>query len=256
MISDPSELNETLTADLLDEVREFWFEYFEDEDALILPGQRELDRWFIRDDDFDKICVAQFQHALETIIESGASAADILNAIDTSSPLEWISIIILLDQVPRNCYRGDESKVVFEQFDPLAEEITLRAIDAGIPTRSSEVRYRLSYRLWFHLPLMNSEKIAAHEKAVTLHEETAKDMGQFLLKNVSTLTEDEKKCYASLSLKYDALSAFLTTTFDFEKRYRVILDRFGRYPNRNKALGRVSTAEEAAYLDNGGDAFD
>lgn len=198
---------------------------------------------------------AQFQPALDTIIESGASATDILDSIDTSSPLNWLSIILLLDQVPRNCHRGDESKLVFGRFDPLAEEVALRAIDAGILTKSSEVRYRLAYRFWFHLPLMHSENLAVHEQALKQHEETAKDMGQFLLKDVSTLSEDEKKCYGILSNKQDALGALLTNLLDFEKRHKVIVEQFGRYPHRNQALGRVPTAEEIEYLKNGGETF-
>jgi uncharacterized protein (DUF924 family) len=57
MMSDISELKETLTPDLLEEIREFWFEHMEDEDALILPGQGDMQRWFTRDETFDKICV-------------------------------------------------------------------------------------------------------------------------------------------------------------------------------------------------------
>ncbi|OKP00330.1 hypothetical protein PENSUB_7787 [Penicillium subrubescens] len=254
-MSNVSELKETLTPDLLEEIREFWFEHMEDEDALILPGQSDMQRWFTRDETFDKICVAQFQPALDTIIESSASAADILDAIDISSPLDWLSIILLLDQVPRNCHRGDESKLVFGRFDPLAEEIAVRAIDAGIPTKYSEVRYRLARRFWFHMPLMHSENLAVHEQAVKQHEETAKDMGRFLLRDVSTLSEDEKKCYGILSNKQDALSALLTNLLDFEKRHKVIIERFGRYPHRNQALGRVPTAEETEYLKNGGETF-
>ncbi|ENW20387.1 putative transmembrane protein [Acinetobacter haemolyticus CIP 64.3 = MTCC 9819] len=34
----------------------------------------------------------------------------------------------------------------------------------------------------------------------------------------------------------------------FEEKHKVIIDRFGRYPHRNAALGRVSTAEELEFL--------
>ena len=57
MASSVSELKETLTPDLLEEVREFWFEHIEDENGLILPGQSDMQRWFTRDEIFDKICV-------------------------------------------------------------------------------------------------------------------------------------------------------------------------------------------------------
>lgn len=198
---------------------------------------------------------AKFQHALEAIIASGVSAAEILDAVDSSLALNWLSLVLLLDQVPRNCYRGDESKLVFGRFDPLAEEIAVRAIERGIPTQSSDVRYRLAYRFWFNLPLMHSENLAVHELAVKQYDATENDIKEFLAKDASTLDEDEKKCYTVLSSQPEALDMFLSNTFDFEKRHKVIIERFGRYPHRNNALGRVSTAEETAYLENGGETF-
>ena len=37
-------------------------------------------------------------------------------------------------------------------------------------------------------------------------------------------------------------------TLKYELQHKAIVDRFGRYPHRNKALGRESTAEEIAFL--------
>jgi uncharacterized protein (DUF924 family) len=42
---------------------------------------------------------------------------------------------------------------------------------------------------------------------------------------------------------------------EFELRHKAIVDRFGRYPHRNEALGRPSTAEEAEFLKQPGSAF-
>ncbi|KAJ5669211.1 hypothetical protein N7462_010281 [Penicillium macrosclerotiorum] len=255
MASNLQDLKQALTPALLEEVRHFWFDHLGGEDHLILPGQSAMMRWFRRDADFDKACVAQFQPALEAILDSGASAKQILDVVDTSSPLTWLSIILLLDQLPRNCYRGDESRLAFERFDPLAEEVALRAIDAGIQTQSSDVRYRLSYRFWFHLPLMHSENLAVHEKAMAAHEDTAKDMEGLLRRDAATLDADENRCFTVLSNQQDALEAFLSSTLEFEKRHKVIIEQFGRYPHRNQVLGRVSTAEEVGYLENGGETF-
>ncbi|ABK49470.1 protein of unknown function DUF924 [Shewanella sp. ANA-3] len=41
----------------------------------------------------------------------------------------------------------------------------------------------------------------------------------------------------------------------FELRHKEIIDRFGRYPHRNKILGRESTAEEIAFLSQPGSSF-
>lgn len=42
---------------------------------------------------------------------------------------------------------------------------------------------------------------------------------------------------------------------DFELRHKAIIDRFGRYPHRNQILGRASTAEELAFLEQPGSSF-
>ena len=45
------------------------------------------------------------------------------------------------------------------------------------------------------------------------------------------------------------------SSHDFELRHKAIIDRFGRYPHRNAALGRESTAEELAFLAESGSSF-
>jgi len=47
----------------------------------------------------------------------------------------------------------------------------------------------------------------------------------------------------------------LEQNLDFERRHKAIIDRFGRYPHRNAALGRTSTAEELVFLQQPGSSF-
>ena len=47
----------------------------------------------------------------------------------------------------------------------------------------------------------------------------------------------------------------LENGLDFELRHQLIIDRFGRFPHRNALLGRTSTAEEMAFLDEPGSSF-
>jgi len=44
-------------------------------------------------------------------------------------------------------------------------------------------------------------------------------------------------------------------TLRFELRHKEIIDRFGRYPHRNAILGRASSAEELAFLNEPGSSF-
>jgi uncharacterized protein (DUF924 family) len=43
--------------------------------------------------------------------------------------------------------------------------------------------------------------------------------------------------------------------FNFEVKHKAVIDRFGRYPQRNEFLGRESTAEELEFLSQSGSSF-
>ncbi len=45
------------------------------------------------------------------------------------------------------------------------------------------------------------------------------------------------------------------STLNFERRHREIIERFGRYPHRNKILGRTSSPDEEAFLQQPGSSF-
>ena len=70
------------------------------------------------------------------------------------------------------------------------------------------------------MPLMHSESRAIHQQAVEL--------------------------FARYTNEY---------VLDFEIKHREIIERFGRYPHRNAVLGRQSTAEELAFLQEPGSSF-
>jgi uncharacterized protein (DUF924 family) len=44
-------------------------------------------------------------------------------------------------------------------------------------------------------------------------------------------------------------------SYEFELKHKAIIDRFGRYPHRNQVLGRSSSAEELAFLQQPGSSF-
>lgn len=99
--------------------------------------------------------------------------------------------------------------------DPLALALAQEAI------RACAVReLPPAQRAFLYLPFMHSESPAIHAIAVTLFSE-------------------------------EGLEANLA----FEYRHQAIIARFGRYPHRNAALGRVSSAEEIAFLKTPGSSF-
>lgn len=75
-------------------------------------------------------------------------------------------------------------------------------------------------RAFVYMPYMHSESAAIHEQAVKLFAQPG-----------------------------------MESNLDFEQRHKAIIDRFGRYPHRNRILGRTSTAEEQAFLQQPGSGF-
>lgn len=75
-------------------------------------------------------------------------------------------------------------------------------------------------RSFIYMPFMHSESLVVHKKALRLFNEPG-----------------------------------LEDNFDYEIKHKNIIERFGRYPHRNKILGRDSTAEEIEFLSQPGSSF-
>lgn len=99
--------------------------------------------------------------------------------------------------------------------DAMALALSKRAIDGGMDKGLIP-----AMRLFLYLPLEHSEDLADQQRSVALFEALA--------------FED---------------------THDFAIRHRDIIDRFGRFPHRNAALGRKSTAGEIEFLKQPGSSF-
>lgn len=184
------------------------------------------------------MCSAKFGPPLEAIRSTeGVTADDLLALINQAASLDWVGLVLLLDQMPRNIYRGEQSKIAFTIFDPLAQEIVKRAVGEGVFDRE-DLRSRLAYRCWFLFPFMHSEDAGLHASCVK--------MCQDLVDDAKKMSDDK-----DIELAVN----FAETLLSFEKRHQNIIERFGRYPHRNKVLGRQSTPEEETFLRDGGDTF-
>ena len=96
--------------------------------------------------------------------------------------------------------------------DGLARHYANRAIEAG-----HDQAFDVGLRAFFYLPFEHSEDLADQERSVALFE-----------------AADDK------------------TFMSYAIGHREAIRKFGRFPHRNAALGRVNTAEEQAWLDAGG----
>lgn len=100
--------------------------------------------------------------------------------------------------------------------DPQALALSQKAVELGwLETEPEQAR-----RQFWLMPLMHSEDLAVQDEALPLFDQ---------------FTDPR--------------------TVDFARRHRDVIVRFGRYPHRNAALGRVSSAEELAFLQAPGSRF-
>ncbi|KAF2739132.1 DUF924-domain-containing protein [Polyplosphaeria fusca] len=221
------------------------------------PSDKELPptlfrRWFGRSPAFDSECRDNFAAALEEIGPEklpNASAEPFIQEIheaaqrnpsDGGADAAWtaLSLVLLLDQMPRNIYRDNEGlKKVFGHYDKISYSLMNHLLSSKSPIRPDihpMWRYSLAFRIWFMLPLVHSEHMDAHIKVDEMMAETEKDVRGSGNRSALMLLEG---------------------TIMTERKHRVILDQFGRYPHRNGALGRESTPEEKRFLAEGGDTF-
>ena len=133
-----------------------------------------------------------------------------------STPRGGLALVILLDQFTRNIYRG--SARAFEG-DSLALALSQKALDEH---RDRELKF--AERYFLYMPLMHSEQLADQDRSVALFDDFARDAPGF-----------DVRSYA--------------------EAHRDIIARFGRFPHRNAALSRVSTAEELEFLAQPGSSF-
>lgn len=214
-------------------------------------GEEATKRWFQGGPDekakFDKECYNEFGSAIESISPSRYSikglsdsqlaepfVQEIAKSDGEESTKTALSLVILLDQIPRNLYRTNETlKVVYEHYDPIAVALA-RHITSTMPRLdlNPSIKHSVPYRQWFYLPLMHSEKLADHETWMRIQEESERES-----KGMPEILEE------------------LGKSRKFEEMHVDIIKKFGRYPHRNGCLGRESTEDEGKHMEEGGQTF-
>lgn len=129
------------------------------------------------------------------------------------TPEGALALLLLLDQFPRNLYRGSAHSYA---TDGLARAVARRALEKGFDRKVDP-----ALRPFFYLPFEHSESIEDQHLCIRLFEAQRDETGD------------------GENLKWAIL-------------HRDIIEKFGRFPHRNGALGRDTTPEEQAYLDDDG----
>lgn len=211
-------------------VREFWF------GPLVKPQpgtkaarpaargaelDRRMDLWFGGGSN-PQLRSEQDAHIRTEFSELTARAMNGALASWADSPRRRLSLIILLDQFPRQIFRGQARAFAGdEQALGLALSGMQSAADGALDTLE---------RMFFYMPLQHSESLEVQDESVAAYRRL-----------LSEAPEDLRAvCRSSLASAED---------------HREIIRRFGRFPSRNLALGRASTAEERGYLQGGGATF-
>jgi uncharacterized protein (DUF924 family) len=179
------------------EILDFWFGREGEE------GYGEFrEAWFTKDPEFDREIRDRFEPVYE---EAAAGRLDHWK----SEARSCLALILVLDQFPRNMYRGDAQMYA---ADEKAREAARHAVEHAYDRELSPYG-----RLFAYLPFEHSEELEDQRLSVELFRGLATEMG----------SED---------------------LLGYAVRHLEIVERFGRFPHRNEILDRRTTPEEEEFL--------
>lgn len=198
--------------------------------AAALPAQAQavLDFWFLPAGALghDRPRPEWFRRdaAFDAAIRSQFSTLVDDALVDTLSnwgdgPDATLARILVLDQFTRNLFRGEARAFAGDAAAlALATKLVGSGRDKNLPPM----------RRWFvFMPFMHSESLLEQERSVALFD----------------------------ALRREAQEAAFESAYGYALRHREIVERFGRFPHRNAALGRPSTPEEEEFLRQPGSSF-
>lgn len=193
-------------------VLKFWFGGHSGDANEINECYRQ---WFGVDAAFDAEIRARFGAAVAT-----AGRGELHRWKTTAKGL--LAVILLLDQFPRNIFRGTANAF---KFDATAQTYCRDGIERGLDRRLNTIE-----RTFFYLPLEHAEDAKMQAMSIKcyreMHDTTTGELAEIVMKNLN----------------------FAQAHFD-------LIERFGRFPLRNAALGRVSTTDELAFLNSQANNF-
>ena len=171
-------------------------------DIVSFWGEAGPDKWFEQDEGFDQAIRFRFLPTYEAAANGELAAWE-------ESVEGALALILLLDQFPRNMFRGNARAFA---TDALARAVADRALARGFDQATEP-----AMRPFFYLPFMHSEALIDQDRCVPLYE---------------ALGDGEQLRYA--------------------REHRDVIQRFGRFPHRNRALDRETTPAEQAFLNPAG----
>ncbi len=193
---------------LTTDIIDFWFEGVDDS-VKIQKKRMPFRKWFRSTPQFDEEIRQRFEQSFQTFI---ADPGPDLDARDK------LAGIILCDQLSRNMFRHSPEAFL---GDMQAQRLAIELI------RTSEDRaLYLIHRVFVYMPLMHAEDLSLQCQSVNSFTQLVEDS--------STINPENTGYYQS--------------QLDHARKYYNIIKQYGRFPHRNKILGRTSTAAELEFL--------
>lgn len=174
-----------------------------------------MEIWFGDNPDFDQEIEKEFGDDVAL-----ASAGDLQHW--AKEPRGCLALILLLDQFRRNIYRN--TAAAFEK-DRVALKLCVEGAIAKTDNGLSSIE-----KVFFYMPLQHAESRKVQKKSVALFRRLADMVSVTNRQTFETVTQ-------------------------FAELHKDIIEQFGRFPHRNKLLGRDNTPEENEYLSGDSPSF-
>jgi uncharacterized protein (DUF924 family) len=187
----------------IDEILSFWFE----EPDGTAGKSRKV--WFVKNPDFDAEIRTRF------LVDYEQAAAGSLDSWQNSAPGS-LALILLLDQFPRNLFRGTPQAFATDgKALVVAQAAIARGFDQALPPIQ---------RTFIYMPFMHSENLEIQHRSVELFRPLAED-------------PETRNSYV------------------YAIKHLEVIQRFGRFPHRNAILDRANILEETEFLKQPGSSF-
>mmetsp|Transcript_11962 Transcript_11962/g.26620 ORF Transcript_11962/g.26620 Transcript_11962/m.26620 type:complete len:214 (-) Transcript_11962:259-900(-) len=169
----------------------------------------QMERWFMNKDPTVEVSFNEARDMIELLGQDEGLGEEWL------TPKGTLARIVMLDQGSRTVFRATTQAFT---HDPTALRLSLDLVQKGV----FYTHFAAIERLMITMPMLHSEHMHAHDTAAGLY----------------PLSADSPE---DVQQMFKVMRGFL-------EDHSVVIGQFGRYPSRNGALGRESTAEEEAWL--------
>jgi len=202
--------NKNGVVNMTDRIHELLSFWFGDLGRADLPTSDRTNLWFGENEKLKEDLLATFINEYQAAIKGQLDEW-------VRTPRGRLALIILLDQFSRCLYRNSSEAFA---YDKTAQELCVEGL-----RKKMDQSLTLIERVFFYMPLVHAESVESQEQSIRLFQ---------TLVSLS-LTETTQVYQLFLAYAY--------------AHFRVIKE-FGRFPQRNKVLGRQSTDSEVAFLKN------